>query len=98
MYRLLQEALTNIARHAMASRVNVRLALQDVQLTLSIEDNGIGIGPGPEVAQRSTMGLIGMSERAHRMGGSLLVTTRPDYQGTRIELSIPMPDDAQVMQ
>jgi two-component system, NarL family, sensor histidine kinase UhpB len=96
VYRLLQEALTNIARHAMASRVDVRMSLQAGQLTLCIEDNGVGIEP--QAGQRGTMGLLGMNERAHRMGGSLLMTTRPNYPGTRYELSIPLLDLEQVVQ
>jgi two-component system sensor histidine kinase UhpB len=93
-YRLLQEALTNIARHAMASRVDVRLSLQAGQLRLCIEDNGIGIDP--DAGQHGTMGLLGMRERANRMGGTLQMTTRLEFQGTRYELSVPIPDVEQV--
>ncbi|MGE5471539.1 MAG: PAS domain S-box protein [Bacteroidota bacterium] len=86
LFRILQESLTNIARHAQAGKVEVRLLLRGNDWVLSISDNGRGF---TQNASRSGgIGLIGMRERAHILGGSFCVNSTPG-QGTVIEAVIP---------
>jgi signal transduction histidine kinase len=91
LYRVLQEALTNVARHARARRVSVRLETGPQRFLLSIEDDGIGL-PGPVVPH---LGLLGMNERVSAIGGSLRVANA-DGAGVRVEASIPVaaPEEA----
>ncbi len=85
VFRIAQEALTNVARHAGASRVDLRLAVQNGYLHLSVQDNGKGI---PAHANPKSAGLIGMKERALRLGGELIIRGAPG-SGTRVELRAP---------
>jgi len=86
VFRLVQEALNNVCRHANADSVEIRLDGSDGWLSLSIQDNGRGFRPG----QTKGLGLIGMQERAENLGGSLSITSQPG-QGTRIEARLPYP-------
>lgn len=88
LYRICQEALTNVRRHAQATRVEVSLYAQDNRLILRVKDNGRGIVPGVLPANGS--GLLGMRERAKRLGGDLIVTSVPE-KGTEIEAWVPLP-------
>jgi signal transduction histidine kinase len=90
LYRIAQEALTNVVRHAHATHVRVALAASTSDVTLCIEDNGRGFSPY-QLAQssRQHMGLISMQERAEIVGGALTVTSGPD-RGTRIEVLAPL--------
>lgn len=92
VFRIFQEALTNVARHASASEVVVRIAVEHGQLLLRIEDNGRGLRP-EEIRSRRSMGLLGMRERASAWGGTLALGERPEG-GTTVELRMPLPDDA----
>jgi signal transduction histidine kinase len=76
LFRIFQEALTNIAKHAGASRVTVTLRRQRQQLLLSISDNGRGIAPADRLKPHS-FGLRGMSERARALGGTLTLSAAP---------------------
>jgi len=87
-FRILQESLTNVARHARASRVGVRLAVADDVLTLEIADDGIGIEP-QRLDGTTSLGLVGMRERALACGGELCITGRPTL-GTTVALRIPL--------
>jgi len=71
LYRIVQEALTNVVRHAEATRVDVLLERRGEQMVTIIEDNGVGFEP--EAAGSGRLGLLGMRERAEMMGGSLVV-------------------------
>jgi two-component system, NarL family, sensor histidine kinase UhpB len=73
-YRILQEALTNVWKHAQASEVHVRVAKTRKNLVLRISDNGVGLGNA--VSDKSSLGLVGMRERARLAGGSVRVTSR----------------------
>jgi two-component system sensor histidine kinase UhpB len=73
LFRIFQEALTNIAKHARASRVTVRLQRQREQLTLTISDNGTGIAQADRMKPQS-FGLRGMNERARALGGTMSLT------------------------
>lgn len=87
LFRILQESLTNVARHAGASRVQVALTHADGRLVLSVEDNGQGFADG--AGKRGSFGLIGIRERAIMLGGQASVSSRPG-EGTQVEVSIPL--------
>jgi len=89
VFRILQEALTNVARHAQATRVDVELAQSNGTLHLKISDNGTGFETGIQRKPRSN-GLAGMRERATMLGGHLDIDSAPG-QGTRLHVSIPLP-------
>jgi two-component system NarL family sensor kinase len=87
LYRMAQEALTNIARHAQARQVNLELNLGPDQIRLIIEDDGQGFDP--EEAPAGRYGLIGLNERARLLGGSLSIESCPGT-GTRVEVTVPL--------
>ena len=93
LYRIVQEALLNIAKHADATHVVVTLSNRPGQLTLVIEDNGRGFHPRSTSAERGQagLGLVGMRERAALLGGRLEVDSAPDH-GTSICVSVPETD------
>jgi two-component system, NarL family, sensor histidine kinase UhpB len=87
IFRILQETLTNVARHAKASQVNVRLAREDGDLCLEVSDNGVGITDEQLSAGRS-LGILGMRERAMLLGGKLIIRgVSPG--GTTVTVRIP---------
>ena len=88
MFRVFQEALTNIAKHAKASRVSVRLKSAGPQLTLTVQDNGVGIASQDRDKQGS-FGLLGMAERAQALGGAFNVSRGADA-GTIVAINIPL--------
>jgi len=88
LFRICQEALTNIARHAQASQVVIRLKKREDVLILSIEDNGIGIRPEQVNSPRS-FGLLGMRERVRLWQGELSISGAPG-QGTKVQVVIPL--------
>ena len=89
-YRVTQEALTNVARHARATRVLVRLTLAPRTIHLEVHDNGRGFDPDPRRATGSVggRGLVGMRERVELLGGTLRIDTSPDI-GTRVVVDLP---------
>lgn len=87
LYRMLQEALTNIGRHAYAHDVLVQLTVMPDQIRLRIEDDGRGFDPS--LVQGEHFGLIGMNERANLLSGSLEVCSAPG-EGTQLEIFIPL--------
>jgi signal transduction histidine kinase len=91
IFRIMQEALTNISRHAEASQVEVTLQLSDTELVLGISDNGKGMLLS-NPSQRRRLGLVGMRERAHMLGGELKIQSSPG-KGTQIELRLPLVDN-----
>lgn len=86
LFRIFQEALTNIAKHAGATRVTVSLRRQRQHLTLGICDNGRGITPADRLKPQS-FGLRGMSERARALGGTLTLSQAPGG-GTMVVVKI----------
>jgi PAS domain S-box-containing protein len=88
IFRILQEALTNVARHARATRVNVELHVSAEELTLGVRDNGIGISEAALSSPRS-LGLIGIRERAFAAGGELVIRGAKG-QGTTVALWSPL--------
>ncbi len=87
LFRILQEALTNVYRHARAKRVRVSLRAQAGQVVLMVRDDGRGITPQEASAPRA-LGLIGMRERLHAWGGTLEVQGLPQ-QGTTLRACVP---------
>ena len=87
LFRIAQEALTNVRKHARAHRVNIGLRRRGPQLTLSVKDDGVGFSGRP--ANSDSHGLIGMRERAKLIGGRLQVSSKPG-QGTRIVARVPV--------
>lgn len=90
VFRIVQEALTNVAKHAQASRVKLKLVQENGSLLLTLTDNGRGMQTGSGDAGRPSFGLLGMSERAAALGGALTVQPAK-RQGTRVSLRIPLP-------
>ena len=88
MYRILQEALTNVARHARARAVGVVLKHKDAMLEIVIRDNGVGFDPAAALSEASGLGLHGMQERVALLGGSVQIESRPGH-GTMIRARIP---------
>ncbi len=87
LFRILQETLTNVARHAQARRVRVQLSRSAHELSLSIEDDGKGLPPG-RPGRPKTFGLLGMRERAAMLGGNLEIQSQ-ENAGTCIRVTIP---------
>ncbi|HEY1043001.1 MAG TPA: histidine kinase [Telluria sp.] len=88
LFRLFQEALTNIAKHAKASQVTVRLESAGSQLALTVQDNGVGIA-ARDREKPGSFGLLGMAERAQALGGTLDVSRGADA-GTVVAINIPL--------
>ena len=89
LFRLGQEALTNIVRHAQASRVEVDLTLEGDRLTLRVRDDGIGISHDQLVG---SLGLLGLQERVSLLGGQLTITGQPGH-GTEVLATLPLGQD-----
>jgi PAS domain S-box-containing protein len=87
LYRITQEALTNVARHAQASRVDIFLERRPDQVVIIVEDNGVGFDP-EMVKQQSRLGLLGMRERTEMLNG-LLVIESTIGTGTTIYVEVP---------
>ncbi len=87
VYRILQEALTNVARHSRAAEVFVRLEVTPAQVALTVRDAGIGFDPAARDDQR--LGLLGMRERAELLGGTFLLTAEPG-KGTEVRVAMPL--------
>jgi len=85
LYRVLQEALTNIAKHAQASRVWVELNVEDSTINLVVQDNGRGL----QSTENKGIGITGMQERLSLVGGKLLLHS-PSEGGTILSASLPM--------
>ncbi len=88
VFRIVQEALTNVARHSHAKSVNIQLVDLDSEILVIIQDDGCGMPKVRVGTSRSTYGLLGMSERITLLGGTLQIESAPG-SGTRIEASIP---------
>jgi PAS domain S-box-containing protein len=89
VYRICQEALTNIARHAEATQVDIRLQSDGQTLTLEIDDNGRGMANASTAGQ--SIGLVSMAERAREFGGSLEIRQNPTG-GISLQLNMPLED------
>ncbi|HEU4382886.1 MAG TPA: ATP-binding protein [Anaeromyxobacteraceae bacterium] len=95
VFRVCQEAMTNIARHAEAETVLVQAQVEGDALAVEIEDDGRGFDPA-EVARRPGrphFGLLGIRERVELLGGKLTIDSAPG-RGTRLHLEVPLPEEA----
>lgn len=88
VFRIIQEALTNVILHAEASRIQIEIEMDQSSLTLVIEDDGRGITPR-ELSSPASLGLLGMRERALLLGGAMHVNGVPEV-GTTLTLCMPV--------
>jgi len=92
LFRIIQEALNNVGKHAAATKADVRLEFADSQLTVVIKDNGKGFRLPDAVGDLSSsgkLGLVGMNERVSLLGGTLVIQSKPG-EGTTVDLSVPL--------
>jgi signal transduction histidine kinase len=89
VFRIVQESLTNALRHASAKRIRVVATLDAEGLVATVSDDGVGLGP-PERRRAGSLGLLGMRERAHALGGTFEITS-PPAGGTRVCVRLPSP-------
>ena len=91
VYRVVQEALTNVSKHSLAGRLSLILERRDDHLYAIVEDDGVGFDP-EEMALRTPpnrgLGLLGMRQRVEAVGGSIQVESSPG-QGTTIFVRVP---------
>lgn len=94
LFRILQEALTNVARHSQATHVWVRIGISDGLYELEVRDNGIGLAAVNDPARCQTgLGIVGMRERALSLGGSFEILNGQDYDGfigTLLRVRVPV--------
>lgn len=90
LYRIAQEALTNVRRHARATHVDVMVTYDGRELHLVVQDDGAGFDPSEprRVDDRGGFGLVGIQERARLLGGSAEISSAPEM-GTRVEVTVP---------
>jgi two-component system sensor histidine kinase DegS len=93
VYRVLQEALLNVQKHAAAKRIEVTLQLEPDQIVLIVQDDGCGFCVPTRLGQltdESHFGLVGLSERVELLNGTLKIVSAPG-QGTQLKASLPRP-------
>ena len=95
IYRIVQEALTNVARHARAHRVSVQVSADDRTCFVLVEDDGIGfdVAEAERPGRRRGLGLLGIRERASQLSGSVQIESGPTG-GTRMSVQLPLLDSA----
>jgi signal transduction histidine kinase/ligand-binding sensor domain-containing protein len=89
IFRIIQEAISNVQRHAAATAVTVQLSYQHDKLVVTVEDNGCGFSVPDAAAKSGHFGLQGMRERAATIGADFSVTSSPE-EGTVVELGVPV--------
>ena len=87
LFRILQESLTNVSRHACASKVRVKLEVDPESISMTVSDNGIGL-PRTGSQKPGSFGLVGIEERVRILSGKCLITSGP-HGGTTVYVSIP---------
>ena len=92
-YRIVQEALTNVARHAGVQEVTVRVWVDEQTLCVQVEDRGVGFDPEVVLRAGKTSGLAGMRERAAAVGGRLIIESAP-RAGTKLTAELPLDQGA----
>jgi signal transduction histidine kinase len=89
LYRIAQEMLANVAKHSRATRVALRLSVEDESVSLSVEDDGIGFDAAAALARFNRgLGLLSMRERTELLGGTFNLESTPG-RGTRIRITVP---------
>jgi PAS domain S-box-containing protein len=89
VYRIVQEALSNVIRHSGRDRAILRVGARDGLVVVDVEDDGRGFSAGKVTEQGAGLGLVGMQERALMLGGRVTVDSLPG-QGTRVHLELPV--------
>jgi signal transduction histidine kinase len=89
LFRIVQEALNNVVKHAQTDRAEARLCLRDATISLMIEDTGVGFDPARASSGASHLGLTSMGERVKALGGRLKIESQSGA-GTRIKVEIPL--------
>lgn len=92
LYRIIQEALSNVARHARARAVDVTIRREDHAVHVTVQDDGAGFDVDSALdaaGDRRTLGLLGMHERASLLGGSLVISSHPG-EGTGVAIELPL--------
>jgi signal transduction histidine kinase len=92
LYRIVQEALTNVARHAQGTAASVLLEQRDGVVRVIIEDDGCGFDPNVAGREEQRLGLYGIRERAELLGGKLTIESEPG-RGASLFVEIPLPDN-----
>ena len=93
IFRVIQESLTNVARHARASRVDIHLECSTEHVLIKVADNGKGFDPGQ--LPKGTLGMLGMHERGHMLGGTVTIDSTLG-QGTCVQVCIPFQIDPEI--
>jgi signal transduction histidine kinase len=88
LFRVVQEALNNVVKHAQTDQAEVCLELRGETISVTVEDRGVGFDPAGVDSDASHLGLTSMHERVKALGGSLSVESQPQ-QGTRIQIKVP---------
>jgi signal transduction histidine kinase len=88
VFRIFQEMLSNVGRHAQASRISVRIMGDSERLRITVEDNGIGASPDAFDSPRA-YGVMGMRERARHFGGQIAIASEPG-RGSAFTLVLPL--------
>jgi signal transduction histidine kinase len=91
LYRIAQEALTNVVKHAGTSQASIRLSLSPGDHCLEVEDHGVGFDPQATISQSGHLGLATMAERARELGYHLAIDSRPG-EGTRLRVAENLPE------
>ena len=89
LFRILQEALTNVSRHAKASRVEIEFLHSEKEAILSVSDNGRGM-TGNNIATSKSYGILGMTERVEQLGGKIIFSSPPGG-GFSVTVTLPLP-------
>ena len=89
IFRIAQESLTNIARHAEATNIEIRLSIEKLFIKLEIKDDGKGISENNTDNDNASFGIFGMKERASILGGKLEIVSAPK-EGTAIIVELPL--------
>jgi signal transduction histidine kinase len=92
LYRIVQEGLTNCARHAQAKNIRVRLQDSNGQVALTVEDDGVGFDAHAKVVYG--LGLLGLTERVRELAGSIAIESEPG-KGTKLAVTLPVSREAQ---
>jgi signal transduction histidine kinase len=98
LFRVVQEAINNIAQHSRATRAELRIEFDSTQVQVLVKDNGKGFDPVRVFSASDTqrgLGLIGMDERMSAVGGKLIIHSTP-REGTIIQLTVPINDSENV--
>jgi signal transduction histidine kinase len=97
LFRVTQESLTNVARHAQATQTWVNMECDDAQVVMKIKDNGIGFDPDEILAsdRHEAWGLIGIEERVKLVDGTVKIVSQPN-RGTTVAVTVPKQEDMKV--